>query len=195
VILTTAPWCFGIYCQLSVFHIEAGKADREADALEEYIALYSQLTNGNGYGADVLFRAELAFYRGDINDSEILAYKALLLAESRQQSIVQLGATQILGHIALYKADTAGWQLAVSSMERAASFALQNTFVNHSAVDIVRGTLLCELEDQKSIAEWLQRGDYSSRRLRSAGERCYPVVFERWPAQGSINMGHLAFPD
>jgi LuxR family maltose regulon positive regulatory protein len=32
-------------------------------------------------------------------------------------------------------------------------------------VDIVRGTLLCELEDQKSIAEWLQRGDYSSRRL------------------------------
>ena len=98
-----------------------GEADREAEALEEYIAIYSRLTNGHGTGADALFRAELAYQRGDLPDAEILAYKAAFLAESKQQSVVQLGAAILLAHIALHKADTAGWERAHASMERAAS--------------------------------------------------------------------------
>ena len=46
VILPSAPWCFGDYTQLAVFHTTPGEADREADMLEEYLALYSQLTGG-----------------------------------------------------------------------------------------------------------------------------------------------------
>ena len=163
VVLPTAPWCFGSYSQLAVYHIHPGEADREADALEEYIALYSKLTNGNGRGADVLYRAELCFHRGDFNNAEILAYKAEFLAKSKQQGIVHLGAAVLLGDIALRKADATGWQYAISSMEQAASYPGQNTSVARSTLDIARGMLFNELQKQRSIAPWLQNGEFSQR--------------------------------
>lgn len=67
VILPNAIWCFGNYSPLTEFYTLPGEADREADVLEEYIAIYSRLTNGHGSGADALFRAELTYQRGDLN--------------------------------------------------------------------------------------------------------------------------------
>ena len=166
VILPSAPWCFGSYCPLAEFHVSPGEADREADALEKYIALYAKMTNGHGIGADVLFRAELAYQRGDLTDAEVLSYKAAFLAESRQQSIVQLGAATQLAGIALHKADMSGWQNAVRSMEQAASYPQQNNFVVRSVLDIVRGVLLFELKYQENIADWLKKGELSGRSLR-----------------------------
>jgi LuxR family maltose regulon positive regulatory protein len=96
-----------------------GEADREADALEKYLAVYSPLTDGHGSGADILFRAELAYHRGGVAEAEILCYKAVYLAESKRQSIVQMGAAMVLAHIALHKADTMGWQQALDTLERA----------------------------------------------------------------------------
>jgi len=165
VILPAAPWWFGNHSPLAEFHTQPGEADREAEDFEEYIALYSKLTNGHGSGADVLFRAELAYHRGNLYDAEILTYKAMVLAESKQQSVVQLGATMLQAQIALHKADTSEWQQAISSMERAVSFPSQNNYIIRTVLDIIRGTLLNELHDHKSIAGWLQKGDFSGRRL------------------------------
>ncbi|WP_347488242.1 LuxR C-terminal-related transcriptional regulator [Desulfoscipio sp. XC116] len=168
VILPAAPWCFGNCGPLADYHITPGEADRKADALEEYVALYARLTNGHGSGADVLYRAELAYHRGNLNEAEILAYKAAFLAESKQQSIVQLGASLQLAQIALHRADTASWQRAISSMERAASYPAQNSFVVRAALDIMRGMLLTELQQLTGIADWLKNGDFSSSRLLPA---------------------------
>ena len=168
VILPTALWCFGNYSPLTVFYTTPGKADHEADALEEYITIYSRLTNGHGSGADALFRAELAYQRGNLNDAEILAYKAAFLAESKQQSVVLLGAAILLAHVALHKADTVGWERSIASMERAASFDRQDTFVIRSLLDIIRGVLQNEFHNHMSIAEWLQNGDFTERRLSPA---------------------------
>lgn len=165
VILSSAPWCLGNYCVLTELHTVTGEAEREAEELEEYIGLYSRLTGGHGSGADVLFRAELAYHRGNLSEAEILAYKAAFLAESRQQSIVLLGATIQLAEIALHKADTAGWQNAISSMERAASFISQDSFILRQALDIARGVLFNELHQFERIADWLKKGDFSDQRL------------------------------
>jgi len=165
VILPEAPWCQGNYCPLTELHTAPGEADREADDLEEFINMYSRITGGHGSGADVLFRAELAYSRGDSCEAEILAYKAAFLAESRQQGIVQLGATIQLAEIARQKGDTLGWQNAISSMERAANYVSQDSFVIRSALDIVRGVLLNELVRLDDIADWLKKGDFSPQRL------------------------------
>lgn len=168
VILPTAPWCFGNYSPLTEFYTAPGEADRQAGALEQYIAIYSRLTNGHGSGADVLLRAELAYQRGELNDAEILAYKASFFAEGKQQSVVQLGAAILLAHIALHKADTDGWQRAIASMERAASFDGQDTPVIRSVVDIIRGVLLNEFQNQTSIPDWLKDADFEGRWLSPA---------------------------
>lgn len=165
VILPATLWRFGNYSPLTEFYTVPGEADREADALEEYITVYSRLTNGHGAGADVLFRAELAYQRGDLNGAEILAYKAAFLAESKQQSVVQLGTAILLAHIALHKADIGGWERAIASMERASSFGEQGTPVIRSLLDIIRGVILNEFRDQTSIADWLQNADFAERCL------------------------------
>lgn len=163
VILPEAPWAFGGYFQLTEFHLKAGEAEREADAFDAFIALYSRLVGGHGSGADALFRAEIAHLRGDLADAERLAHKAAFLAESKGQSIVQLGAAMTLANIALVKADTAGWQASVSLMERAASQAGRNSALVRAVLDTVRGSLLVELNAQRRIAEWLKNRDFPRR--------------------------------
>lgn len=157
VILPDAPWCFGDYSQFVTFHHKSGEADREADALEEFISLYSRLTGGHGSGADALFRAELAHYRGDLNQAEILAYKAIFLAEVNRQNIVQLGATMHLCEIAVEKSSLEEWHSALNSMERAASF--YNNTVVCTVLDTLRGVLLNELGHRDRIANWLKSAD------------------------------------
>ena len=112
-----------------------------------------------------MFRAQLAFYRCNIQECEILSHKAAFLSESKKQGILQLGATLILAQIALQKSDAEGWQNAISSMERAASYQSQNTIVFQSVLDIVRGVLFNELAEAERIAEWLKNGDFLSSML------------------------------
>ena len=165
VILPEAPWAFYEYIQLTAFHTQVGKADQEADLLEIFIALYSNLTNGHGLGADALFRAELAFLRGDTVIAEIFAYKAVFLAENKQQKIIQIGAARMLAEVALHKADTAAWQRAVDTMEQAATGAAQNTPLFRAVLDVVRASLLIGLKAYMRIADWVKNIDFTARQL------------------------------
>ena len=163
VILSEAPWAFGGYFQITQFHHQAGKADREADLLEAFITIYSRLTNGHGSGADVLFRVNLAVLRSEIGNAEVLAYKAMYLAESKGQSIVQLGAALMLAHIAMVKTDISGWQNSIASLERAAANAKGNVSLIRTITDIARGSLLAELGTIDHIADWIKNHDLSNR--------------------------------
>ena len=165
VILPSMPWGFGDYSQMAMFHSTPGEVEQEADALEEYIAIYSRLTRGHGIGADVLLRAEIAHYRGDLNESEILCYKADFLAENKQQSVVQLGVALHLAEIAVEHSDTKAWQRAINSMEQAASYPGQTNFVLRSSVEILRGVLLNEINHQTRVEEWLKNGERDERLL------------------------------
>lgn len=162
-----SPWCYGVYSPLSVFHRSPGEAEREAKALEEYFVLYAGLTNGHGSGADVLFRAELAHYRCELEEAEILAYKAAFLAQSRKQQIIRLAATFHLAEIALKKGDSAGWRSTVDLLTRSASGTLQSSFVLPSTLDTVREILLDDLgvTDGGGAVAWLREGDFSGRQL------------------------------
>ena len=153
VILPDAPWCFGDYSQMATFHRLPGEADWEADRLEEFISFYSKLTGGHGSGADALFRAELAHYRGNLNEAEILAYKAIF-GSANGQSIVQIGAAMHLCEIAVEKADFEKWQNALNSMEHAA--ANLNSTTVRTVLDTLRGLLLNELDHHDRIPGWLK---------------------------------------
>lgn len=165
VILPSSPLCFGNYVMFTEFHSDPGTAEREVAALEQYIAVYSRLTNGHGSGVDALFRSVLAYYRMDFSSAEIHAYKAAYLAESNRQSMVLLGAAHVLAEIAVQKGDIPGWQRAINTMERAASSDTQNNPAFRSSVDIVRGVLFCELQAIPKIAGWLRAGNFSGNHV------------------------------
>ncbi len=165
VVLPDAPWCFGNYSQISEFHPRAGEADREADRLEEFLALYSPLTNGHGRGADALFRGEIAYYRGDIDQAESRAYQADFVSGEKRQTVIQLGAARLLADIALIKADSQGWHQAVDAIDKIAGQAAPDNYVTPAVMDTLRGSLLVELHAETRIAPWLKEADFYSRPL------------------------------
>ncbi len=166
VIFPDSPWCYGVHSPLSVFHRTPGAAEQEAQALEEYFALYALLTNGHGNGVDVLFRTELAHYRRELHEAEILAYKAVFMAQSRKQHSIQLAATLHLAEIAAEKGDCAGWRHTLGFLQQSLPGALEHTFVLPSAIDTVREMMLSDLGIVDAYETyWLREGNFSSRYL------------------------------
>ena len=165
IILPEAPWAFGNCYQLSEFHLRVGDVEQEANELDSFMAIYSKLTSGHGCGADALFRAELAFYQGDLSASSILAFKASYMAESKAQSIIRLGAGRLLAGIALLTSDANAWQNAIDSMEQAALHPVLGTKTFGFIADTVRGILLAELTEPERVAPWIQHGDFSAKQL------------------------------
>jgi len=168
VILPQTPWAFYEYLQISTFHVEVGSADEEADLLEKFIKIYSQLTGGHGTGADVLFRAELAFFRCDTAQAEIYAHQAVFLSGSKHQKNIQIGAIRLLAVIALFKSDLSIWQRMVNDVEQAAFGSMQNTSIYRKMLDIIYGSLMAQLREYDSIADWLKKPDFLSEQLPSA---------------------------
>lgn len=166
VIRPDSPWCYGIYSPLSTFHSIPGQTEQEAKALEEYFTLYTRLTGGHGSGADVLFKAELAHYRCDLNEAEILAYKAAFTAQSKKQNIIQLAATFHLAEIVLKNGDSAGWRNTSNFIMQSSPGVFQSSFVLPSTLDTLRGIMLSDLGiSDDSAADWLKEGDFSGRQL------------------------------
>ena len=165
VILPDAPWSFFEYSQIAAFHTKIGSADEEADMMEEFIGIYSELCDGHGFGADASFRAGLAFLRCETTTAEILAYKAVYLSESKQQKIIQIGAAQLLAEIAVLKSDPDGWQKAVDTMESAAAGKAQSSAMFRLVLDSIRGVLLAQLKDYTYFAERFKNVDLMSRNL------------------------------
>jgi len=163
VILPSSLFPFASLSVFSVYHTELGNAQEEARLLEKYITLYSSLTGGHGTAADISFRAEMLFYCGDLNTSEILAYKALYSAQEKEQATIVLSSALQLGNIALCKGDADGWQRAIDAMSLAYKDSECSATVR-SMVDAMRGILLLELTHPDVIAHWLKAGDFE--RLR-----------------------------
>lgn len=160
VIVGDMPWSFGTYYPLACFLTTPGQADATADRLEAFSELHAELTAGNGRGAAALYRAELAYNRGQPHEAEILAYQATYLARQHRQGILELGATGQLAEVSTHKADPASWHHAIDSMENIAFFPTQDPDDAQITLDIIRGTLLNELQHTENVAEWLKEGDF-----------------------------------
>jgi len=194
VILPDAPWAFYEFDQLTAFHTETGDADREADMLEEFIAIYTRLTGGHGNGADALFRAELAFLRHDTTNAEILAHKAVFLAGIRRQKIIQLGAAKLLASIAMRKGDVSRWQDAINTIERVVDEATQNAPIYRTILDVIRGMLLADLDDHGPFAEKLTAGltkrEYEIALLATEGLRNSEIADKLFVSENTVRA-HL----
>lgn len=159
VILPSSLFPFASLGEFSIYHTELANAQEEARLLDEFIPLYASLTGGHGTGADISYRAEMLFYRGDLSTSEILAYKALYTAQAKKQTTVVLASALLLGHIALCKGDADGWQSAIDAMSLANNNSRSSASIQ-SMVDAMRGILLLELTHPDDIPDWLKTGDF-----------------------------------
>lgn len=93
------PFAFGLPLMI-FFHKTAGKLDEEIQALSSVIQALSLLT-GVKSGADVLFQAEAALYRGNLSKAEQLSYQAAFMAEGSRQWTMRMGTANLMAQLAM----------------------------------------------------------------------------------------------
>lgn len=110
------PFAFGL--PLMIFlHRTPGGLDRELEALAEVADLLRQLT-GVKSGADVLFRAEAALYRGHLEEAEPLCHQAAYLAEGSGQWTVRTGAVNQLAQLAVKRGQSTDLSQYIKQLEQ-----------------------------------------------------------------------------
>ena len=85
-------WNFGSPSILYLYHRESGKLKSNVLALKEGLPLYIKLTDGHGAGGEFIMEAEYYFNTGDFENAEISLRKAILAAQSADESNIMLCA-------------------------------------------------------------------------------------------------------
>ncbi len=94
---------FGIPLNMFLYHDRAGGVEDMVRMVEEDFWIYNHIANGSGAGFDYLLRSELDFKRGLFDEAEMLAYKAIYKAKTREQCDILLSAYFVLLRIALFR--------------------------------------------------------------------------------------------
>lgn len=177
----TDAWTFGSPSPLFLYHAKLGCLDAELADMTKNCGYYFSLTQGHGSGGDVLMQAETHFYRGEMEEAAILAYRALYQAENNRQECVCIGAAMLLGKLAIHRGD--GSELS-AVLKRIARYAAQNPLKsNRMEADMAAASLMLLLGRDQEIPAWLREGDIGEKRLFAISIPYAQVLFGQYMLQ------------
>lgn len=154
VLLKDVPWTMGSTSILCLFWRESGKLDKTLSDLEAFLPYHIRLTRGQGAGAASAMRAEVMLMRGEDDEAEMLCYRALYEARSRQQVSVCLCAELILARIAILRGDVDSYFIAVENIRSYADGNAQLYVLR--MVDLCLAFIDITLGRADNVAGWLR---------------------------------------
>ena len=99
------PFTFGCPSMFHLYHRCDGDADTEIRQTDVLMSDYYKLAENHGKGAEALFKAEVLYNRGDVNDAEILCHKVLYMADGAEQSCIILGVLLLFTRKCIFDGD------------------------------------------------------------------------------------------
>ena len=147
------------YNPLAICNPKPGHMDENADKLTEAVKLFYSLTGG-GLGTDICYRAQLAYFRGELDSARELAREAFEVAIMYGQEMTALCAAETLARIAIHGLDTGLWQFAYSHISRAVS---ENTSrACRELAQIYFAELNLSLGLLQTVPDWIKKGEFNS---------------------------------
>jgi LuxR family transcriptional regulator, maltose regulon positive regulatory protein len=159
----TEPWTFGSPSVLYMFHRESGSLAKEVDCMQESLPYYSKLTKGHGTGADIVMKAEMLLYQGDLEEAELLSHKAVYIAKSNDQDSIFLCSLMVLARIHILNEDFNGFDGCIKQLEEYLKNSSKKS--NRMTVDIIKAFLSNALGKPDAVPEWIKSGDINQKRL------------------------------
>ena len=160
---TNGGWTFGSPSILYMFYRKSGALFQDVQNLKDSMPYYYQATDGHGSGAEYIFEAEWHFNMADIKNAEIIAYKAIHVAEIRKQPEILICALFLQTRIALFKGDFPEATALLGKMrecvEKYKMYLLLHT------IDMCEGFIYSLLKQKSRIPDWIEKGDFRSSRL------------------------------
>lgn len=143
------PFLFGCPSIWFAFYSTPGEGDQTADKLTQLLTSYQRVFGERGFGADHLYRGELASMRMRLGEAETHAYAAAALGEHAQQPTVVFGAALLLARIAIARRDLDGANKALNYLEESVQAfpALQGTAMTRFMLASVRELILSMMQE------------------------------------------------
>lgn len=148
---------YDYYCAFSICNRQPGYTEENARKLAETVQLFYDLTGG-GLGTDVCYLAQLAHYRGQIQEARRLALEAFELAKKR--GLVALWAAYILASAAKHELDGELWRFAFGHINAVADGQLRESRGCREQAQALSCMLDLSLGFLHSVPEWIRNGDF-----------------------------------
>lgn len=148
---------FGCPSALPLYHKTPGNLNSVMDNIDEYIPYMYRLSGGQGKGTEALMRAQALFYRGDMGSAEILAHKAVYMAETRTQVTVYVGAMVLLAKIFIYNGDASAYKETIENMKNMVKES--DELFKTNSLDLAFGNIGTAIEALDIVPEWLKKSE------------------------------------
>ncbi len=160
---TGGKWTFGVPSVLSLYYRESGMLKGHIQDLKEGLSYYYRLTKGHGSGGEYVMEAESCFNQGDFENAEILAQKALLKTQSRDDKSVAFSAQYFQVLIAFMRGDLSRVMKLMNKMH--ADMNDKKDYYYIHVVEICEACIYAYLDQTDRIPERLLKADLGSPRV------------------------------
>lgn len=174
---TKGGFTFGAPSILYMFHREIGTLEKNVEILKEALPAYSHVTNGHATGGDFVMEAEWYFNRGDLENAEIVAHKALYLANKYDQDEITICAMFLQARIALHKGD---YDFVLYVLQKLHEEMKQKKWYHlMHMIDLCEAFVNCNIKRSDKIPAWVSNGDFDSSRLYFPAISFFNIVYAR----------------
>ena len=168
-------WTFGSPSVLLMFHSESGNLKEEMKQMKEGLAIYCELTDGHGYGADHVFEAEAAFYAGNFSEAEAIVHKAWYQARERDQWSVLLTISFLKMRLSFIKGN---WYEVLNEQQKIAEIInTRNLLMLQHSLDICMSYINLLLNIPEKVTSWITEGDASNARIMFPAKPAYNITY------------------
>ncbi len=142
---------------LYLYYRESGRLAATVRTIIAEAPSYFRLTGGHGAGVEYVMEAERHYYRGDFDNAEIVAHKALHIARAKRQPSVILCGDFLQIRLALLRGD---WDYVQDSLRQAREIIKQQTtFTYMHTLDMCEGFIFACLNRGERIPGWIAAGE------------------------------------
>lgn len=158
-----STWSFGSPSVMCLYHAKSGELDTELALMDECMPYYYRLTGGHGAGAEFAMRAEAEFMRGNFENAETAAHRAMFEAKSKNQSSVYQCGLFVLANTALARGDEQKLFDALFALSESAAANTED--MCRYTQSLFLGYVYAFSHRAAKADEWLASGDIGENRI------------------------------
>lgn len=165
---------FGIPLTMFLYHKEPGKLRELVELVEEELWIYTHIANGSGTGYDLLMRAEYEYMIGNFEKAEMIAYKAIYKAKTRDQSGIVMSASFLLIRMALFSGKSREVEEILLQMLQ--EVEKENNPAMRGCYEFVLGYVYGYMGKSNLIPQWLKDGNMNKGKLMAPARHSGSII-------------------
>lgn len=159
---------------IQFYHQKKGELKETIKLLGENICYFINASNGGSFGLEYLVRAEFEYETGNMENAELLVYKALYKAKSKNQTSILIDAYSLIMRIEMNKGNIDEVTRLINMLEQELKYINLPILITRSELTIAYVKGLMGME--KDIPSWASEYDVAKHKLMAADYNTLYIV-------------------